>query len=99
MAEYLLSPEALDDLRSIRDFIASDSVAAAEKVLDNLFTAFEQLAEWPGQGHFRSEVTDRKVRFWPVGSYLVVYRDNSTPLQIAAILHGARDIPAVLLGR
>jgi hypothetical protein len=51
------------------------------------------------QGHRRPDVTDRKVRFWPVGSYLVVYRADSTPLQIAAILHGARDVPTVLLGR
>jgi|SRR5579863_3056367 plasmid stabilization system protein ParE len=99
MAEYLLSPESLDDLQIIRDFIASDSTTAAEKVLDELFAAFEQLAEWPGQGHGRSDLTERKVLFWPVGSYLVVYRGDRTPLEIVAILHGARDIPVVLRGR
>jgi len=72
MAEYLLSPEALEDLQSIRDFIALDSPTGADKVLDELFAAFDQLAEWPGQGHTRPDLTPRKVRFWPVGSYLVV---------------------------
>jgi plasmid stabilization system protein ParE len=99
MAEYLLSAEALEDLRSIRDFIALDSPTAAEGVIDELFAAFEQLSEWPGQGHARPDLTDRKVRFWPVGSYLIVYRGDGTPLEIAAILHGARDIPAVMRGR
>ncbi len=40
MAEYLLSPEALEDLQSIRDFIALDSPTDADKVLDELFAAF-----------------------------------------------------------
>ncbi|MGO9127244.1 MAG: type II toxin-antitoxin system RelE/ParE family toxin [Terriglobales bacterium] len=99
MADYLVSPEALDDLRSIRDFIALDSSVAAEKVLDELFAAFEQLAEWPGQGHIRPDFTNRKVLFWPVGSYLVVYRGKPAPLEIVAVLHGARDIPAVMQSR
>jgi plasmid stabilization system protein ParE len=99
MAEYLLSPEALDDLRDIRNYIALDGPTAADRVLDELFTAFDQLAEWPGQGHPRSDLTNRKVRFWPVGSYLVVYQADPMLLQIVAILHGARDIPTVILNR
>jgi plasmid stabilization system protein ParE len=45
MPEYLLSPEALDDLQDIRDFIALDSPTAADKILDELFLAFEKLSE------------------------------------------------------
>jgi toxin ParE1/3/4 len=72
MGAYLLSPDALEDLQCIWDFIASDSVRSADKVLDDLFDAFEKLAQWPQQGHTRTDLTDRDVRFWPVGSYLVV---------------------------
>jgi plasmid stabilization system protein ParE len=79
MDAYLLSPEALDDLQLIWNFIAADSVRAAEKVLDEFFDTFEKLAQWPGQGHSRSDLTNRDVRFWPVGSYLVVYREAATP--------------------
>lgn len=99
MSEYLLSLEAIDDLRRISDFIAADSATASEKVLDDLFAAFEQLAEWPGQGHTRADLTTRNVLFWPVGSYLVVYRASSIPLEIVAVLHGSRDIPTVMLDR
>ena len=49
MSAYLLSPEALQDLQSIWDFVASDSVDAADKLVDRLFEAFEQLARWPRQ--------------------------------------------------
>ena len=63
--------------------------------MDELFEAFEHLAEWPGSGHTRRDLTQRDVRFWPVRSYLVVYREKA-PLQIVAILHGARDIPSII---
>lgn len=99
MAAYVLSPEALQDVQGIWDFIATDNVSAADKLLDELFDAFEKLAEWPGQGHVRSDVTERDVLFWPVGSYLIVYRAKPTPLEVAAILHGARDIPNVIRNR
>jgi plasmid stabilization system protein ParE len=99
MAAYLLSPEAFEDLQLIWDFIAADNVRSADRVLDELFDTFEKLAQWPRQGHTRTDLTDRDVRFWPVGSYLVVYRENDAPLQIVAVLHGARDVPTIIRDR
>ena len=96
MPIYELSPEALDDLQLIHDFIAVDSAEAAERVIDQFFEAFEQLAAWPKTGHVRTDLTSKSVRFWPVGSYLVVYRDHSDSIQIVAVLHGSRDVPSVL---
>lgn len=96
MPEYLVSPEALEDLQGIWDFIAADSPQAADRVVAELFESFQQLAERPGMGHARRDLTERDVRFWPVGSYLVVYREHPLPLQIVAILHGARDVPSVI---
>jgi plasmid stabilization system protein ParE len=45
MAADVLSPEALQDLQSIWDFIAADDVNAADKFQDDLFNAFDRLAE------------------------------------------------------
>jgi plasmid stabilization system protein ParE len=99
MPFYELSPEALDDLQLIRDFIALDNIEAAERVIDQFFVTFEQLAAWPKTGHVRTDLTSKDVRFWPVGSYLVVYRDHSEGIQIVAVLHGSRDVPSVLDAR
>jgi plasmid stabilization system protein ParE len=94
-----LSPEALNDLHLIQDFIALDSADAAERVIDRLFAAFEQLAIWPKTGHLRADLTSKDVRFWAVGSYLVVYREDGEAIQIVAVLHGSRDVPTVLNAR
>jgi plasmid stabilization system protein ParE len=99
MSAYLLSPDALQDLQGIWDFIASDNVRAADKLEDEFFEAFEMLADRPRMGHTRSDLTERDVRFWPVGSYLIVYRSLPTALQIVAVLQGARDVAEVIRKR
>jgi plasmid stabilization system protein ParE len=94
-----ISPEALDDLQIIRDFIALDSAAAGDRMIDQFLDAFEHLAAWPKTGHARPDLTTRVVRFWAVGSYLVVYREQTDGIQIVAVLHGSRDVPSVLNAR
>jgi plasmid stabilization system protein ParE len=50
-------------------------------------------------GSKRSEITPLPVRFWTVTQYpnfIVVYRPGTRPLQVVAILHGRRDIKALL---
>jgi plasmid stabilization system protein ParE len=80
MSAYVLSPDALQDLQDIWDFISTDNAAAADKLENELFDAFDMVAEHPGMGHTRSDLTERDVRFWPVGSYLVVYRSIPSAL-------------------
>ena len=99
MPAYVLSPDALQDLQDIWDFIASDSVPAADRLEDEFFEAFERLAQRPRMGHTRSDLTERDVRFWPVGFYLIVYRSLPSALQIVAVLHGARDVAEVIRKR
>jgi plasmid stabilization system protein ParE len=96
MPKYTLSPKALNHIQNIWDFIAADNQDAADRIVDELFAAFERLAEWPGIGHTRSDLTQVDVRFWTVRSYLIVYREKPLPVQIVAILHGARDIPSII---
>jgi plasmid stabilization system protein ParE len=99
MAGSLISPEALQDLQSIQEFIALDNPHAAEKIIDQLFAAFENLAKFPHIGHRRPDLTNRNVQFWATCAYLVVYRIVPDGLQIVAILHGAQDVPRVLENR
>lgn len=93
---YQLAEAARRHVDEITTFIAQDSVVAAFKVLDALEEAFEVLAEQPGIGHLREDLTDRQVKFWSVFSYLVVYDPASSPLTVVAVLHGARDIGQLL---
>jgi plasmid stabilization system protein ParE len=59
--------------------------------------AFRLLPQFPRTGHKRTDVrTSEPVLFWPVGSYVVVYKPEPRPVVIVGIVHGARDLDALL---
>jgi len=99
VSPYSFHPDAFADLNDIWEFIALDNIPAADGLENEFFEAFEMLAERPRMGHTRSDLTQRDVRFWPVGSYLIVYRSIRTTLEIVAVLHGARDVAEVIRKR
>jgi plasmid stabilization system protein ParE len=98
VSRYVLTPAARADLDEIFDHISKDSPSAAQRVLDELRTSMRRLAQMPEIGHFRRDLASEPVRFWSVYSYLVIYRPEARPLQIVRILHGARDVRAILEG-
>ena len=57
-----------------------------------------RLARSPEIGHLREDLADEPLQFWPVYSYLIIYRPQTRPIQILRILHGSRDIRAILEG-
>jgi plasmid stabilization system protein ParE len=93
---YKLTPQARYDLLSIWEFIARDSIRAADRVAERMEAAFRLLARFPKTGHKRADVhTSEPVLFWPVDSYVVAYRPEPRPVTILRILHGARDLDAL----
>ena len=74
MSDYILGPDADLDLDDIWEYIAADSVDAADRWIKKLFDAFDAIARNPGIGHKREDLTAYPVLFWPVGSYLIIYR-------------------------
>ncbi len=99
MSGYVLGRDAEQDLNDTWDYIAEDSVDAADRLTASLFDAFEALARNPRMGHKREDLTNFPVLFWPVGNYLVIYRAEKSPIQIVAVVHGKRDIPTFLRRR
>lgn len=99
MNGYILGASVEFDLDDIWEFIAADSIDAADRWIDKLFEAFEALARMPGMGHKREDLTSHQILFWPVGRYLIIYRAESHPIQIVAVTQGSRDIPTLLRRR
>jgi toxin ParE1/3/4 len=99
-ARYVLAPQAALDLFEIWRYIKEQtSVTLADRVESAIRERIALLAGTPGAGHRREDLTVEDVKFFPVYSYLIVYRPGTNPLQIASILHGRRDVEQVLRGR
>jgi|ERR1700719_3317720 len=99
-ARFVLAPQAAEDLVGIWRYIKNQSsVAMADHVESVIRDKFAFLSDTPEAGHPRRNLTNEKVKFFPVYSYLIVYRPATKPLQIVAILHGRRDVEQVLQDR
>jgi len=96
---YLVAPAAEDDLKQIwRYLLAEAGLAVANRIQGELVDAFEGLADAPGKGHRRSDLTNLDVLFLSVYRYMIVYR-RSKMVQIVAVLHGKRDVTRLLKNR
>ena len=98
MNDYLIAPAARGDLEEIWDHygVELQNPDAADRIRDELFDAMRMLAQTPGMGHFRSDLVEEPLRFWHVHSYLIIYRSERQPIEIVRVLHGARDVRAVM---
>ena len=96
MKPFVLTPRAEQDVSDIWDYIADDSIEAADRVLAALEITMHKLAKASGIGHMREELADRRHRFFLVYSYLIVYRYETKPLQVIRVLHAARDLQSIL---
>ena len=89
---YFLAPQAALDLLEIWRYIKKQSsLTLADRVEATIRERMAFLAGTPGAGHRRKDLTDHDVKFFPVYSYLIVYRPQTEPLQVAAILEFLLD--------
>ena len=96
---YDVSAEAQDDLFEIWHRIAEDSVDLANRIESEFYELFASLGRMPGVGHNRKDLTNRPVLFFPLYSFLVVYRPDVTPIRIMAVLRGKRNVKGILKER
>lgn len=96
---FQLTPRALDDIDGIWDYIARENVNAANRVESAIFSACRSLALHPLLGSKRSEIALLPVRFWTITrfpNFIVIYRPDTKPLQVIAVLRGKRNLKAIL---
>jgi toxin ParE1/3/4 len=86
---------AEEDSREIWRYIATDNPAAADRLLRKIDAKLESYAEQPRMGTPRDTLAPG-LRSFPVGSYLVFYRVVPEGIEVARILHGARDLKELL---
>jgi plasmid stabilization system protein ParE len=91
MREILIRPQARVDMLEIWHYLAPESLDAANRVTEKLDAAMRGLAEMPGKGHTRSDVRDKRYRFWTVYSYVIAYMYDDASLTVVRVVHGKRN--------
>lgn len=78
-------------LRAIHDYIARDSKHYAKVMVDRITTRTKALGKFPGIGHSIPEIDSFEIRQVLEGPYRIVYRVRDNKVEIAAVIHSARD--------
>jgi toxin ParE1/3/4 len=91
--EVVLSELAEADVTDIWVFVARDDLQAANRLLDQIYEKCRLLSRSPKVGRKRPEL-NRSIRSFPVGNYVIFYREGATGIEVARVLHGRRDIPS-----
>jgi len=102
MSEFVLHPAACKDLEEIWEYIAADSLDAADRIREEIYETIQSLVPFPHVGHSRPDLTIRPLRFQVVRDYVIAYAPDEKPLAIIAVLHGRRNprvIAALLRAR
>ena len=97
MTGFRLTAVAEEDLLSIWEYIAQDNPNAATRQLRRIEDHFKLLADNPRPGPARPDIAE-DMRFFPVGSYLILYRLDGHGIDVVRVLHGARNIGALFDG-
>jgi toxin ParE1/3/4 len=98
----LKKPQVECDLVEHYSYIARDKIAPADRFLEAAQELFERLASEPQLGHiWQSPLRQLAgVRVCPIpspyGNYLVFYRPIEDGVEILTVIHGSRDLQAVL---
>ena len=95
MPRVLRKPLARTDLLDIWNYVADDSPAKADRLLDAINKHCQTLARFPRMGRPRTEL-GRSLRSFPVGNYVIFYREVSKGIEIIRVLHGAQDIEGII---
>jgi len=91
MAIVVKRPRAELDLLDLWDYIADDSIERADAFLDRIEGKLQTLAQNPGLGRRREELS-AGLQSFSIDSYVVFYRAIENGIEVIRVLHGARDI-------
>lgn len=98
MARLTITAHARADLQEIHSHIAKDNPEAARRFVERLRTKARRLAETPGMGRSRREDLRPDLFSFPVGHYILFYREQPGGIVLVRVIHGSRDLSALFSG-
>ena len=86
------STPAIDDLTGVRDYIAQGSQYYAAEFIQRFLQTVQKLDQFPELGRIIPEIEDPTARELIFQNYRILYRLKQDRIDIAAVIHGRRDI-------
>ena len=92
------SPEAVEDVEAIAQYIERDSSYYAKAVVSRIVSLAESIPDQPELGRVVPEIQSSDYRERFVHKYRVIYRIEPERILVVAVIHGSRQFEP-LIGR
>ena len=86
----VVAPKAREDLREAYEYIARETLDAADRVLARIVEVIGMLASGAVEGREVTLRDGRRVQTWPVPPYRIYYRMRGEIFQVVRVYHQAR---------
>ena len=83
---------AIHDVRVVRNYLAYDSEAYADRFAQKMIEAVEKLGRFPQLGRHMPEAQDEGIREILFQKYRIIYRVEPSRVLILMVVHGGRDL-------
>lgn len=103
MAKIKFTPEALNDIIQIKEYITNElcSESSASNTIHCIIKRIRKLAEFPELGASLSPIVGMEVpyRFLVCGNYTVFYKIDDNEVRIIRVLYSRRNFIQILFGK
>jgi addiction module RelE/StbE family toxin len=86
---------AIRDVRALRDYIAFDSAAYADRFAQKIVEAVESASAFPLMGRQMPEAESDAVREILFQKYRIIYRVEPTRILVLMVIYGGRDLSQI----
>ena len=90
----VISRDAETDLTLIWVYYAERSERAAKRIRYEISSNYQLLLQFPSMGRKREEIR-KGLRSFPIGDYVIFYRELADGIEVLRVLHGAQDVTGV----
>ncbi len=92
MVKVIWTDFAIEDLKSIHEYISKDSLSYANKFIEKVIARVDQLENFPNSGRIVPEFHSELIRELIEGNYRIVYKVNIDHIGIVRIHHSASEL-------
>jgi len=92
MVDIRWSPEAIEDIESISDYISQDSEEYASDLIKGIIMGIENLKKFPFLGRKFPDREDDNLREIIYKKYRIIYEIKEEIIEILIVAHGSRLI-------
>lgn len=85
------SPESINSMQNIYDYIFEDSPQNADLVVDTLFDLGDNLNIFPEKNPKEPTFNDETIRFFPKWNYKIIYRTEENRVYILDVFSTLQD--------